>query len=356
MMSSRFMEVRPQIIFEKSVFELLFLFSLTDSERGFDLPAPNSIPGTTFPGSVFPPTPDHTPTAGDDREYFQSFKNQLATDLQENGSMPMFSALQSPGYNNYTDAFYEGFLKHELGAYSSPQSCSIPTSLTFESTVAPHHSYADTASAPLTPQSLHYSTGSPLSHSSSQHTPEPTDYDFTRPQSQESMHSIDSPHAADIPLAITSQMYTTSSASGSTCTSPLTHAPTPLSIASSTMSTHALDITTPFELNAAEGGASLPLHDKMYEFASHGVSAVGVMSYPPGYTSLPPHGLHPVTPTSFGSAAGGAYSHYDYELLQLMGPSPDDLLTDPFCLTAMKDVKPLVANIATPSPCTTPIH
>ncbi len=333
-----------------------------DSERSFNLPAPNSI-GATFPApAVFPPTPDQTPGAsGNDREFFQSFKNRLATDFQEHSgnNVPLFSTLQSPGYNNLTDSFYEGFLKHELGAYSGPQSCSIPSSLTFESTVIPHHSYIDTASGPMTPQSLHYSTGSPLSHTSSQHTPEPTDYDFTRPQSQGSVHSIDSPHAADVPPAITSQMYTTSSASGSTCTSPLTHAPTPLSIAGSSMSGSGLDIATPFELSAAEGSTGLPLHDKMYEFASHGAAnmVVGTMSFPPGYTSLPPHGIHPVTPTTFGSAAGGAYSHYDYELLQLMGPNPDDLLADPFCAAVVKDTKPLMAaNVASPSPCTTPIH
>ena len=122
------------------------------------------------------------------------------------------------------------------------------------------------------------------------------------------------------------------------------------------MSSSVLDIATPFELNAAEGSTGLPLHDKMYEFASHGASMVGAMSYPPGYTSLPPHGLHPVTPTLFGSAAGGAYSHYDYELLQLMGPNPDDLLADPFCAAAVRDAKPLTTNVASPSPCPTPIH
>ena len=114
--------------------------------------------------------------------------------------------------------------------------------------------------------------------------------------------------------------------------------------------------TTPFEFTAAEGNAGLPIHDKMYEFASHGSSVVGAMSFPPGYTALPPHGIHPVTPTSFGSAAGTMpYSHYDYELLQLMGPNPDDLLADPFC-SVIKDVNPLTASVASPSPCPTPIH
>lgn len=269
----------------------------------------------------------------------------------------MFPSLQSPGYNTITDSFYEGFLKHELGAYSTgPQSCSIPSSLTFESTAVSHHSYVDTASDPLTPQSLHYSTSSPLSHTS-QLTPEPTDYDFARPQSQGSMHSIDSPHAGDIPQAMGGQMYTTSSASVSTCTSPLSHVPTPLSMAGSSMNGNSLDIAAPYEFTAAEGNTGLPLNDKMYEFASHGGSMVSAaMSYPGGYTTLPPHGIHPVTPTSFGSAAGsGPYSHYDYELLQLMGPNPDDLLVDPFC-ASIKDVKPLSANVASPSQCAAPIH
>ena len=267
----------------------------------------------------------------------------------------MFPPLHSPGFNTLTDTFYEGFLKHELGAYPGPQSCSMPTSLTYEPTATSHHSYIDASSGPLTPQSLHYSS-SPLSHTS-QPTPEPTDYDFARPQSQGSVHSLDSPHAADMPPAMGGQVYATSSASGSTCTSPLTHAPTPLSMASGSMNGNTgLDIATPFEFSAAEGSTGLSLHDKMYEFASHGGNVVGAMAFPPGYTSLPPHGLHPVTPTSFGSAAGsGPYSHYDYELLQLMGPNPDDLLSDPFC-SSIKDVKPLVANVASPSSCPTPIH
>ena len=330
------------------------IFVCADSERGFTLPAPNSI-GGTFPGSVFPPTPDHTPisSTANDRELFQSFKHRITTDFNDHGAM--FPSLQSPGYNTLTDTFYEGFLKHELGAYSGPQSCSVPSSLTFESTAAPHHSYVDTSSAPLTPQSLHYSTSSPLSHTS-QLTPEPCDYDFVRPQSQGSIHSIDSPHTADMPPSLGGQMYATSSTSGSTCTSPLTHAPTPLSIAGSSMNGNTLDIASPFEFSAAEGNAGLPLNDKMYEFSSHGANIVGAMSFPTGYTSLPPHGLHPVTPTSFGSAAGsGPYSHYDYELLQLMGPNPDDLLSDPFC-ASIKDVKPLTASVASPSPCPTPIH
>lgn len=229
--------------------------------------------------------------------------------------------LSSPGLVPVNDAFCDTFFKQELETFTHP-TCSVPSTLPLEST-SYQNSFIDN---PLTPQSSHHSLSSPLSHTTLGSSPEPIqELDFSRPHSQISVHSIGSPHMADIPPL--TEVCSHSSAS-SACTSPLTHDPD-----------CTLNIAASLELVAQ--GTDTP--GVSYEYLPQG----NVGSYPPD----PYAAQLPTSMNGFETEAVG-YTHYDYDLLHFMSSSEtDDLLADPF------ETKPSLSQRSSPcTPATTPIH
>ena len=233
----------------------------------------------------------------------------------------------------FTDVFCDNFFKQELTTQNSGLCGTIPASLDNNTHNSP---FSDTANTPLTPLSLHYSSSSPLSHGS-QTSPEPSlDLDYTRPHSQGSYHSIDSPYAGDIaaqvPGSYGAAVYNHSNVS-STCTSPLS------SHHSSMTPSSGYGIAASLEL-VAEGSCS-SLSQSGFELGGS----------PYSYSHMPQGAAqHAYNSTE-------SYSHYeiDSELLRLVSTNPDDLLSgDPFCST-IKDTKPTASQMSSPAP-PTPIH
>ena len=249
-------------------------------------------PSTSVSPPIFPPTPDHTPITGD-REFFSSYETTISTEFQDTN--PIFtSALHSPGFTTLTDTFCDSFFKHELSNYRSSCSSAMSLPLSAKDHVSPFFD-----NTPLTPQSSHFSSSSPLSHSSLQ-SPEPSaELEITQQSSCRSPDSGMYPRAAaDTPSA--------SSPSGN-CS---------------------LDIAASLELVAEGTATALP--PSTYDYIQQDSTVASPFSNCCS-PQIPSHnGTHPYT----------TYSQYEFDLLQLMS-SPDDLLVDS-----------LMQN---PAP-TTPIH
>lgn len=238
-------------------------------------------PSTSVTPPIFPPTPDHTPITGD-REFFSSYETTISTEYQETN--PIFtSALHSPGFTTLTDTFCDSFFKHELSNYRSSCSSAMSLPLSAKDHVPPFFD-----NTPLTPQSSHFSSSSPLSHSSLQ-SPEPSaELEIT--QQQSSCRSPDS------------GMYPRTAADTQSASSPSDNC--------------GLDIAASLEL-VAEGTCATAIPPSTYDYIQQDSTVASPFSNCCS-PQIPSHnGTHPYT----------AYSQYEFDLLQLMS-SPDDLLVD----------------------------
>lgn len=305
---------------------LNYLYTGTDQLLDYPHP-PKMEDGSNMSGScsgglppIFPPTP--TSANSEAHDFVHYFENRVTQEYQE-----FCPSMESPNYTAMNEGVYSSYFKQE-GLYHQP-SCMHPSSLPLDGINSPHF---DATPPPLTPQSSFCSSNSPLSHISIR-SPESAamtpDMETARPVSQGSTCSIESPQVGDVahtPLLA----YSTS---GSSCTSPLQHAP---------VNTGGLDMATSLQLLAASGEAMCGPTN----FVQHGYGMIPAPPiYPTSATTYPP-----VTPPMLAEDAYphgmSSYSSYDFELHQLMS-DPSELLTG--CINE-KDVKPSVAPQAHPSP------
>ena len=286
-------------------------FSFLEDGRKSTSDAPTLAP--------FPPTPNLTPNERGEHEFFYSTDHAITAEFQDMTSLFPTGVMQSPDFSSVSDNFYDTFFKHEL---ANPRpSCLIPNSLPLE-----HHESISTFfdGSPLTPQSSYYSSNSPLSHASLQ-SPEPSCYDSSDQYLTGGSSPVNLYNASPI-------------AKVSSPTSP-DHLP---ACDTSAEDKCALDIAASLELIAENTASSVPISG--HYNGAYGYNPIQNSPFPHCAPEFRHVGFTPFSPRA------------DFELFQAI-PNPDDLLVDPFCPAASKDVKPIIhSSPVTPLTPLTPIH
>lgn len=244
------------------------------------------------PRLILPPTPDTTPVPAE-RDFFGLFHGQkLGNELHQPHHPPQHHQhtvnyfpgdLHSPFVPGAPEGLCEGFIKPEFPGGFKCSPMTMPT-LPQESPMA---SFLDTT--PLTPQSSHYSSSSPLSHVSTSPEPYPSELDSIS-LAPSIHHHVGSP-SSNPPTSVCSTAAYQQHNGG---------------IVLAQGHVNDLDIVHSLELITGNGSTT--------------VSATGAVS----------DTYHSTSSASSCSASPvhDSYGQYEFELLQLMS-NPDDLLADP---------------------------